>query len=389
MTSSRTQTIELPCKIFLSSEGHKYCQNRQIPLEKLTSLEGVRGMGFNRPVIVPQLIRQLTANNLITRIELENTHFTSSRQALLSTTKLICFGILYRRFRPAMKALLLDSEIVRFLQKQGKFPTKDNNLAFSPQAISRFTAHSSRTVQSMKTALLQLPNDTIEQNQDMNEEKKDHWKHIGQNFVNAIENETWFLLSYVRRSPDYKQVLLRMQTMLIAFMRKTTIADAIAFMLMELIQNAETEHFKYLALKDNMARVKGEGIFEMLRNEEFRHKMLKKAKNSNSLLRVVYHFENLHYTDNSKKTRLRVSVTNKGRMDVAGMINKSCSKDSRTDISLVDHLLSDPDSMGAPLGMVYYNLLENACREQKVKLESGVSTNAVHNETTALMKVTI
>ncbi len=346
-------------------------------------------MGFNRPAIIAPLIQQLTANNLITRIELENTHFSSSRRAIIETTKIIFFGILYRRFRPSLKAVLLDSSIVQSLRSRGVLPGSERSIHFAPSAVAKFTTENAGKIQAMKESLLLRPFQALDNKKDMEEARKTRWKEMARQFLDSVDNDTWFLFNYVNRSPDRNTILHSMEKTLIQFMGKTGIADAIAFMLVELLQNAETEHFKYLAMKDHMARVKGDGIFEMLRDKTFRNNIMLKARKTNALMHVVYHFDNLQYTNNSKKTRLRVSVTNNGRMDVKNLGDKKNHTPDRTEISLIDHLLSDPESLGAPMGMVYYKLLEDACREQQVKLQASFSTDKNRNQTTALMTVII
>ena len=382
-------TIELPCKIFLSQEGNDYCASRNIPLENLSSLNGSRGVGFNRPNVVAPLVQQLTANNLITRIESEGTEFVSRRRAVIDTTKLIVYGILYRRFRPSLNAILLDSEVVRYLQSKGMISVEGKKLKFDPSTVNSFIQENGKAIRSMKASLLFNPHRMIDEHSKMDSEQKGRKKQITRKFIDTIEDDTWFLFNYVRRSSDKVEIVSRLDKTVSSFMNKTNIADAIAFMLMELIQNAETEHFKYLAMKDNMARVKGEGIFEMLRDESFRIKMKERAKQTNALIHVVYHFDNLQYTDNSKKTRIQVSVTNKGRMDISSGQMEGGHRRRNKKVSLADHLQSDMESLGNPMGMVYYTYLEEACREENVTLESSFSIDEARNETTALMKVVI
>ncbi|MDF1569045.1 MAG: hypothetical protein P1P77_13585 [Spirochaetaceae bacterium] len=381
--------INLPCKIFLSQEGNTYCVGRGIPLENLVSLDGAKGFGFNRSSVMAPLVQQLTANNLITRIESEDIEFISKRKAVIDTTKLIVYGILYRRFRPTLNAILLDSEVVRYLQSKGTVPLEGNRLRFDPKTVAKFVEENGKAIRSMKASLLFNPHKAIDENSKLDDEQKERKKQITRKFIDTIENDTWFLFNYVRRSSDKVEIVQRLDKTVSSFMNKTNIADAIAFMLMELVQNAETEHFKYIASKDNMARVKGDGIYELLRDEEFRQRMKERAKTNKSLLHLVYHFDNLQDTSNSKKTRIRVSITNKGRMDVSGGASGKGHGRRRKEMSLADHLQSDLESLGNPMGMVYYSYLEEACREEKVSLESNFSIDESRNETTALMTVTI
>ena len=382
-------TIELPCRIFLSKEGNEYCRARNIPLENLVSLEGSKTVGFNRPNVVAPLVQQLTANNLITRIESEGTEFVSRRRAVIDTTKLIVYGILYRRFRPSLNAILMDSEVVHYLRSQGKIPTEGLKLKFDPGMVKRFVNDNGKAIRSMKASMLFTPHKMIDEHPKLDSEQKERKKQITRKFIDTIEDDTWFLFNTVRRSSDKLEIVSRLDKTVTSFMNKTNIADAISFMLMELIQNAETEHFKYLAMKDNMARVKGEGIFEMLRDEEFRNKMKERAKHADALIHVVYHFDNLQYTDNSKKTRIQVSVTNKGRMDITGAPVHGGQRRRSKKMSLADHLQTDMETLGNPMGMVYYTYLEDACREENVTLESSFSIDEARNETTALMTVVI
>ena len=81
------------------------------------------------------------------------------------------------------------------------------------------------------------------------------------------------------------------------------------------------------------------------------------------------------------------SVTNKVRMDVPG--SRMNGGRRRKEISLTNHLQTDSDSLGNPMGMVYHSYLEEANKEEQVKLESSFTVDESRNETTALMTVTI
>ena len=381
-------TIELPCKIFLSREGHDYCTMKGVPLQDLVSLEGIKGVGFSRPTLMAPLVQQLTANNLITRIESEDIEVISKRKAVIDTTKLIVYGILYRRFRPTLNAILLDSEVVRYLRSKGAIPMEGKRLKFEPETVRRFVEENGKAIRSMKASLLFNPHKMIDEHPKLDDEQKHRKKQITRKFIDTIEDDTWFLFNYVRRSSDKVEIVHRLDKTVSSFMNKTNIADAIAFMLMELVQNAETEHFKFLASKDNLARVKGDGIYDMLRDEAFRAKMKDRAKKSGALIHLVFHFDNLQYTDRSRRTRIRVSVTNKGRMET-GIGGIGGHRRRVREMSLAEHLQTDLESLGNPMGMVYYSYLEEACREENVRLESSFSTDESRNQTTALMTVTI
>jgi len=382
-------TIELSCKIFLSHEGNEYCRSKGIPLQNLSSLDGRKGVGFNRSTIHAPLIQQLTANNLITRIESEGTEFISRRSAVIDTTKLIVYGILYRRFRPTLNAILVDSEVVRSLRSRGMLPMDGKKLKFDPDTVSRFVGENEKSINSFKASLLFTPDKMIDEHPKLDDEQKSRKKQLTRKFIDTIEADTWFLFNFVRRSSDKVEIVNRLDKTVTSFMNKTNIADAIAFMLMELVQNAESEHFKYLASKDNMARVKGDGIYELLRDPDFRERMKERAERNGALIHLVYHFDNLQYTDNSKKTRIQVSVTNKGRMEIN---NPGLEKGQRRRVresSLAEHLQTEGDSLGNPMGMIFYSYLEEACRDENVNLESRFTVDESRNETTALMTVTI
>ena len=103
----------------------------------------------------------------------------------------------------------------------------------------------------------------------------------------------------------------------------------------------------------------------------------------------MYHFDNLQSTDNTKRTRIRVSVTNKGRMEERETHRNQLRGKIVREESLVTHLQHDIESLGGPMGMVYYSYLEEACQDENVHLESHFSTDEARNETTAMMTVTI
>ena len=224
-------TIDLPCKIFLSAEGNEYCARKGIPLQSLTTHEGAKGLGFNRPNILAPLVQQLTANNLITRIESLGTEFVSHRPAVIDTTKLIVYGILYRRFRPTLNAILLDSEVVRYLRSKGSIPMEGRRLMFDQATVAAFVKENGKAIRSMKASLLFVPHKLIDENAELDDEQKIRKKQITRKFIDTIEDDTWFLLNYVRRSSDKVEIVERLDKTVTSFLNKTNIADAIAFML--------------------------------------------------------------------------------------------------------------------------------------------------------------
>lgn len=91
---------------------------------------------------------------------------------LLIQTNSLSNGIIYRRFRPTLNAILLDSELVRFLETRGMIPLEGKKLKFEPATVAHFVEENGKAIRAMKASLLFNPHKMIDEHPEFDDEQK-------------------------------------------------------------------------------------------------------------------------------------------------------------------------------------------------------------------------
>jgi hypothetical protein len=271
------------------------------------------------------------------------------------------------------------------IKKNSGKKTITPDFKFNPEIVSAFMEKNSETIKTLKDLLLLDPYAIIESDKDMNAEEKKERKRIMQRFVEQIDDNMWFLLHFVSKSKGRFEVIERINLVLVSYVKKTKIADYIGFMLMELVQNAEKAHFERLA-KSKKLMTDMDKIDVLLKNRKTRESLYEIAAKTNSLINLNYTFEG-DVLNVSSRLKLQISLTNKGC--IIDKAKKDLSKKIKTETreaSLASfYQESDPDKLGAGLGLYYLSYLEDACAEEKMKFEARIASDDRRDETSVLI----
>ena len=109
---SKKPDISLPAKFILTDEGLSYFSGRNIPVRDLVTYAGRRKSGFFWPSFKAALAQKLVVNRLLGQIDIERPEFLTKREEVIDITKLLVYGILYKKFKPTLNEILFNSEII-------------------------------------------------------------------------------------------------------------------------------------------------------------------------------------------------------------------------------------------------------------------------------------
>jgi hypothetical protein len=107
--------LRLPARYILTDVGITYCRQRSIPLHEIVTEDLRKGSGFVWPQVNVDFVQKLVTYGLLKEIELRRNDLTSKRLELLRLMREMCYGMLHRRYRAALKSSLRRVEEVKTL----------------------------------------------------------------------------------------------------------------------------------------------------------------------------------------------------------------------------------------------------------------------------------
>lgn len=379
----RDPAIRLPGSFILTQEGIDYCATHKIPMRQFTAADRRREYGFVWSMFKAAFAQKLVVNGLLKGVDVVATDLVGLRAEIIDATKLIFYGLMYRRFRPALNTLLYNSSVVQKFNRSNPKRRIGEDLRFSPERVQAFMDTNARAIRALKAGLLFGPFAEIASDRSLDERQKQEMKLIARAFVDRIEDRTWFLFHHLSRSGDKFQLVRSIGEVLMRFVRKTAIVDYAAFMIMELVQLAEKEHYVNLASRDNLSRGPNADVQRLLTDAEFRERLKRNAKQNGFFLTLSYRFDK---EDSSPDGRIRfsVSVSHRGRLRES----KRRSLQDQTGAKVSSRPLSDLYQEGGGveaggLGLFYLSYLEEVCRAEDMRLESRILSDVALEQTSA------
>ncbi len=382
-------TIGLPSKFLLTDEGLLYFSKRNIPVRDLITSEGRRKSGFHWQNFKATLVQKMVVNRLLGMIDIDRTEFLTKRDEVIDVTKLLVYGILYKKFKPTLNEILFSSDIIEQIKKSAGRKNLGPDFKFNPQIVQNFMKTNSETIRTLKELLLIDPYAIIDQDTDLNDRSRAEKKRIIQRFIEQVDDNTWFLLHFISKSKGKFEVIEKINRVLLSYVTKTKIADYMAFMIMELMQNAEKAHFERLANQKKIV-MPDDSIDKYLKLKQNRDRINGLARKNNQFINLNYKFEGDALSLTSR-LKLQITITNKGVMmeKTRKSLNKKIKAEIREE-SLANFYQGDSgERLGAGLGLYYLSYLEDACREEKMKFEARIVSDDRREETSVLITLYI
>lgn len=375
-SAQRAEVIQLEGKYLLTDLGQQYCVQRQIPLRDIRIYTGHYGTGFIWSSFNSEFVQKLVSHALLRGIDLERLEFMSKRKELLKITKHIIYGILQKKFRPELKAIVKRSRIARSLLERSP------GGAISPALINRFVKERGSELSALRHSLLFEPMRKIEGREDLNANEKSEKQEDMRRLVASIDGETWFLFALLHRSEDKLELMDIIHKRILSFVERMTIADYLSFILMEFVQYAEKAHLINLGERDQYIRTHPDELDQLMADARFRERLIRRAEQKKEFININYSFlGNPH--DPGEKTSITISVRNSGLIGYktrAEIVNKRAKHIKQTPLSL---FLQESNVQGLSEGLAvfYVKYLEEACRKEGIEFESHILRDERKDET--------
>lgn len=377
---TRNPTIALEGKYLLTEEGVRYCSRNRIPLRDLPTHAGKIGTGFVWKQFNAPFVQKLIANRLLGSIDIDRPELLSKRPEIIDTTKLLVYGILYKKFRPTLQSILLATESIRHLVQ--KSPNRSPGaIRFPEENVQNFVEESGSGLEALKQRVLAAPLARIDSDKSLSDEDKVERRRIARKYLDTIDNHTWYLFHLIDRTSSREVLIAKIDDVLLRFVDKARIADYLAFMLMELIQIAEGVHLETVASRHSRVRPSPGAAARLAADPQIKTKLSRTAEARGDLINLHFKFDT-NPTSVHKRQRLSISVTTSGL--VAWRSQEELQEKKKTDvreIPLSVFYRQTGDDPEANLGLFYLSYLEEACVEQNARFDANIYRDERRDET--------
>ncbi len=380
MTSSKSTTtlIDLPGKYLLTESGVRYFIRRQIPMHEIRTRRGTIANGVVWRRYDSAHVRKMVAYELLREIEIQRTEFLTRRSDIMQLTVRTLDGILEKRFRPELKQIIRDSVVFQ--------PLYDRVAHTAPEQIRAHLLRNERAVNAVRSSLLVETIGIVEKDAALElSERQERVENIHR-LVDAIDSETWFLLSLLPDTSGRTQLLRDIHALILTYNVRLRIGDYLALILLELLEYAEQTQLLNFAERDQYVRTHPGELANRLADPEFRERLFRRAAASNSLLSLNYRFSGNPYSP-TRRPELEIAVSNKGLVGY----------ESRKSILDVKHRkvhnvplakfygTESPSRFDTTLGMYYLSYVESACERVGLRFGANMTRDEKNEETTTTL----
>lgn len=383
---SQDADILLPSLGFLTDQGIHYCAQNKIPVYDLVTFEGRKRMGFRWESLKPPAIQRLVSNLLVSSIDIQRCEFLSKRQEIFDLTKILIYGFLYTQFKQAINKILLRSDLVEAANKVNVGKQINGNLNFNPKAVTQFLIENDLLVKGFKASLLFEPYSIIAQETKLSEKEKVEKRKVVGGFVDAINNNTWFLLNSIYQSKQALEYLSEINQVLCHFVRRTLVADYTSLILLELIQNAERAHLTHLA-HDQLGKMTPQEVDGRLLDNDFRESIVTKAERKRHFMNLSYQFE-IKEKEGQNPIRLQITLINKGTISerTRRVLEKKTRMATQEQSLATFYKEADKNkNLGSGLGLYYLSFLDEFCTKEKIEFGARIVSEDAKDQTVVLL----
>jgi hypothetical protein len=368
MSSNKRSNINLPLIITFTEEGVSFFRNHNRRLNKKKLSNNTFAYGMSLEEFSAPSIQNMIIADYVSRIELSRTAFTIKRSEIMDISKLIFYGILYRRFTKIITKRFTGSLFVENWNRSNPKNILDENSIINNSSIRNIPSLKNEMVELFKSEILDGAISLLPGIKDLTFEEIKKTRQTGKKFLDNLNSFLWHILSVSQGSHDYK--VLQKDTILILkqFLEKSRIAEYLSLMIMEFAINAEISQLKKLSNRLYKDKI---DFGRIMHNKTIRNELIRFLENKNEFLTLSWKIKgtaNSIGTDN----KLQIMIYNKD--NEYKKLKQKIADQKTTDInkkSLIDFYQEESeDEFNSDLGMHYLSYMQEACREQQIYFDS-------------------
>ncbi len=370
MEGKKNPQINLPLRITFTEEGILFFRKHNKKLEKQYLSDNTVGYGISLAQYTASSIQRMIVADYISRIEVVRTTFTVKRSEIMDTSKLIFYGILYKRFSNCVISRILKTTFVAHWNRTNPKGILDELSIHRFDSSEKLTAGINDKIGQYKNEIVSKALFELSESSDPGEEK-DKLRMLGIKYLEHLDRFIWYVLSVEGEYGDYNSLLSDIVKMLATYIEKAKIAEYLSLMIMEFSINAELSQLKQLSNRLYKDKI---DFNKILSNAIVRTELLKYLEKHQEFLTLSWKIHSSR-TSIGTDNKLQVVIFNKDQeyQKLKKDIDNKKSVDIRKK-SLLDYYQEESEEQfSSDLGLYYLSFMDEACREQQIHFEANIN----------------
>jgi len=357
--------------ITLTSSGMNFFIQRNMKIFKFANPEGGIEYGISLDTFSPAFIQKMLLEGFISKIEVSSIEFTSRRQEITDLTKLIVYGILYKQFDTIVyNEKILQSKLVKDHNRTKPGNLIDERTQFDRRVVEAFLKGNKEKIDSIKKSVLSPVIVRLQSETGLNPEERKKKYMICEKFLDNLYPKIWYILLNFQTTREFVLLLADVRNCLIEYLDKTTVAESLALMLIELLNYAQNTNIQNFIQKRFSNTI---SLQTLVSDPNLRHKVITEMEKHNEKLYLTWKIIP-QVSATTERNKLEVTVFN--RESEYQKFKQEI--DDKKDINLnkkniVDFCKETPDNLFNPeLGFLYISYLSDECKRVNIRFDSFV-----------------
>ncbi len=369
--STKSSTIQLPLKLAFTENGSNYIIKNKKDISRLSLVDTADEHGVEITQFSPALFQRLIIMDYVSALQTTSIHHNDHRLEIIDLSKLIIFSKLYQQFNSTILSKLISSDCVILHNRLHPGKCLDEKAVVDDAVFAEYIRNHSENKQRIFKLILNPIHESILRNTKFSAEEKKVYMLMSEKFLNKMSYYNWYILLLFSNDISFPHMLAMLRVVLNEYLPKTTIAEYIALVVLEVSTYFELSNLEFEARK-------------MYKDKDFKKSMLLDPKIRNTLYaELKKHKRTLCVSWKiggasvaiGKENTLKISVYSK-TTDYKGMKETIVDKKSINirKKTLIDMYKDLPKgSIGSELGLYYLSYLDDVCKQVNVKFNANVN----------------
>ncbi len=363
-TADSSARIDIPLKVTLTDEATEYFLRIGRPLKRLQLSNSGEAYGFTTESIETGMLLRLITTNYLRGMEYCSPQPVHKRAEIRRICELVTRGLLFTKFTGEIHNAVLATPEVQGWNRSNPHAIIDSATRFKSDVVQDQVLRHSRRITELKKQILKPVVGRITNDESVEERDKRDRRGLSLDYLNHISNETWYLILLAENKLG-ADITRTAPSILDGYVRKSTVGDYLALLVVELI---------VFALNTNLVRCAREALRtpvdleQILADENLNNRLLDHLKERGEEIAVSW---TVSARSQPGKRRLAISIGNKGAYtgDLKTEVNEKKNADTR---SLGEFFEEGAVNQDMTMGLLYLGYVREACEALDVHFESSV-----------------
>lgn len=364
-TTKRNPKLDLPIKLIFTQKGINFFIRNNKKLNKFVMADDTIQYGVSFSEVTPPAVQHMMLLGYIDRIEVDRVEFMSKRSELVDLTKILVYGYFYRQFDDEVSQIILNSSLVKNWNRNNPSSIIDEKSVINESYLENLLQDGAIKKQILREIASSIALNIKKDDKLLNEEKRIKLFLI-ERFVDGIRPVCWFVLHRFHNEKNYDEVIKELSRVLDLYLDRSTIAEYLAMVIMELLTAGENSNLKSYVDEIYKGQISQQ---KLMTDPDTRNRIFAEMERKKLCLSLAWAIGNPNSTSIGTSNRLKILIYSKGYVfeNMKDMIEESNTPQQKG--KNISDFYDQVGSMTTELGMNYINYLDEACRKVGIKFK--------------------